>query len=101
MQLTLNGAVVSRDPTPDEVRDAVRDTFENCNEDSFAILERDPEEFVQTAGHLLEYRSGGRHFRSDPNPAEPELIERVFVAYCKGGAGWRALAHWVDVTEEI
>lgn len=99
MNLTLSGAVISRAPTADEVRNALRN--EADEDGGFVILEHAPEVYVQTAGGILEYRDGERQFRSDPSPAQPGTIEAVFVAYLSGGDAWRGLTRWTDVTEEI
>lgn len=97
----MSGAVVARDPTPEQVREAVQHL--PGGKDSFVILDAggDGLTYVQAAGSPqegfhLEYQEGSseQHFECTQNPLPAEPVISVLLAFLSGEQGWRAGVPW-------
>lgn len=100
MRLTLettNG--LKRDPTRDEIREALRE--EGWTTDGFVILSRGDSDFVQIGSGRLERAKGGTQVRWHEVPAPRDVAERVFLAFFESNDVNESSAGWDDITQEL
>ncbi len=93
----------SRYATPEAglISDRLRDMASGA----FAILSRGPDDYVQVlidaddGEVIMECRRGSEdeHFCCPQDDLDLALVEKVFLAYAAGDAGWPALASWEPV----
>ncbi len=97
MRLALGPGDEREDPNAGEIRSALRSL--EGGHDSFAILSRDEQHYLQTAGggpdgFVLEYREGDaeHHFRCVDRRLPLELVVGAFLSYARGDGPPRSLA---------
>ncbi len=90
MKLMLGPGAEHEDPGESEIREAIHAL--PGGHDSFAILSRDEEHYVQAAGggaegFILEFRAGGweHHFRCLDTRLSAERVCEAFVEYARSG----------------
>jgi hypothetical protein len=98
VRFEVQGTAPIDDPTPEQVERGLR-TFVDDSRD-FAILERQPMTYLQTApngdgAYLLEYQDGSldRHYQAS-RPLRPGDLVAAFNAYLGEDAGWRSRHEW-------
>ncbi len=89
MKLVLGPGAEFENPGDAEIREAIRSL--PGGHDSFVILSRDEQHYIQAAGggaegFILEYREGGwdRHFRCRDTRLPVEVVTEAFLAYARG-----------------
>lgn len=97
--LTLCTGEEIESPTGAEIESALRSL--PGGQESFAILSRSEQVYVQTSGgrdegFVLEYRDGSqeRHFRCTDPRLPLETVVRAFRAYLEGGTEFRSELEW-------
>lgn len=99
MKLTLGPGGGRENPGEAEIREAIRSL--SGGHDSFVILSRDDQHYIQAAGggsegFILEYREGAwdRHFRCQDTALPGEAVTEAFISYARGGGRPESL-EWV------
>jgi hypothetical protein len=98
-ELNFCGKRVIKQPQPQDLVNALGELAKL--DDGYIILARAPQEYVQTASGIVEYRERGQHFRTVADPVAPTVIQELFLAYLRGDADWQQGTEWKDVTEEL
>lgn len=100
MLLNLNDDESYQEPDTSAVSNAIR----HLELDTFAILSRADEDYVQTyhnddGTYDLEYRAGSydKHFRAVSETLTTEDIVKVFAAFMTGQADWMGELEWEKV----
>ncbi len=76
-------------------------TVKSLNVDTFAILSREEEDYIQTyhnedGSYELEYRAGSydKHFRATKEPMTRDDVVNAFAAYIDGKSNWSDAWEW-------
>ncbi len=97
MHLDVNGDESFKDPSVDQIRDAI----DSLDDDTFAILSRGDEDYIQAYRHSasdyqLEYRAGSEdeHYGCAANGITSSQIQNAFEAFSAGADDWQAPWTW-------
>jgi hypothetical protein len=105
MTLEVNGKVVSRNPTPEVIRDSLSSLNVHRDGEGFLILARDDMTYVQVSGDSrrgfdAEYQEGSidRHYRAENASFPLEEVAAMLCEYLTGEVDWEKYGAWKRIT---
>ncbi|KAB2899230.1 MAG: hypothetical protein F9K31_08120 [Dokdonella sp.] len=99
LQFETSDGLTLANPSTEQISEALASL--RSGQDSFAILSKGEETYVQVAGSpaegfILEYRDGSEsnHFRAQASLLPLSTIQDIFEKYAQGDATWRSRVTW-------
>jgi hypothetical protein len=92
-----------QNPSDNEIAKAIQDM--PGGENSFVILQKETETFIQVAGHeesgyLLEYWENKQGYYSTVTDLSLDAVINVFKSYAQGDEAWRSVVSWEAMGEK-